>query len=95
MTALTDAELAAEVAGMVSDGIGSRLRYEQDGDPDFPLAENFRPDGDAAVIDLNDGRRLRITVQVETPERPEPPRLPSVPVRGGRLPNAGNPYPLI
>lgn len=58
-----DDEIIAEVAGMISDEIGERLRH---GGGDYcPPAVDFHPEQTRAVIDLEDGRQLVITVRLK------------------------------
>jgi hypothetical protein len=55
-------EIIAEVAGMISDEIGDRLCH---GGGDFtPMAVNMECSDTQALITLEDGRKLRITVEL-------------------------------
>lgn len=71
-----DADVAADVAALISDRIGEAMRYRLEG-MDLPLAVNSGS-GDLAgvaayraVIDLDDGRRVTATVTVSRPDERE------------------------
>jgi len=58
-----DKAIVAEVAGMIGDEIGDRL--VRGGGDYCPPAVNWHPGETETVIDLEDGRRLRIAVTLE------------------------------
>jgi hypothetical protein len=59
-----DTELAEDVAGLVSDRIGEAMSLRGDAEAVNAIVTDSHADGNVAVLYLQDGGRLRITVEV-------------------------------
>lgn len=76
---MTNDEITEEIAGMISDQIGSSIHH---GSVTGIEAKNFWPEGPVTVIELTDGRVVRVKVEISE-------RLGSSESDGGSLKYSG------